>query len=91
MVGGARDFLLQGHLYRFKLNDDRTDLDLSSDPELDVTRVIQDVDKWDITGSEKFLFGEGFGITTDIKTGPNGNLFVVSLSRGTVYEILRRP
>ena len=31
-----------------------------------------------------------FGIVTDIKTGPNGNLFVVSLSNGAVYEIFRR-
>ncbi len=111
IVGGARDFLLQGHLFRFKLNEDRTDLDLSSDPEVNESRVIEDRhesrerrdsdddgagfirnhDKWDITGSEKFLFGQGFGITTDIKTGPNGHLFVVSLTRGTVYEIRRQP
>jgi hypothetical protein len=26
----------------------------------------------------------------DIETGPNGNLFVVSLSNGEVYEITRR-
>jgi hypothetical protein len=26
----------------------------------------------------------------DIQTGPNGNLFVVSLSGGAVYEIFRR-
>jgi len=92
IIGGARNFLFDGHLYRFKLTSDRMDLDLSSDPELDNTRVIQDVDKWDITGSENFLFGKGFGITTDIQTGPNGNLFVVSLTNGAVYEIFRmRP
>jgi hypothetical protein len=27
---------------------------------------------------------------TDIQTGPNGNLFVVSLSQGAVYEIFRK-
>ena len=31
-----------------------------------------------------------FGITTDVHTGPNGNLFVMSLSNGTLYEISRR-
>lgn len=51
----------------------------------------QNLDKWDITGSENFLFGKGFGITTGILTGPNGNLFVVSLTNGAVYEIFRRP
>lgn len=44
-------------------------------------------DKWDITGSENLLFGKGFGITTDIQTGPNGHLFVVSLSKGAIFEI----
>ena len=34
-------------------------------------------------------FGTGFGVGTDIQTGPNGNLFVVSLSNGAVYEIHR--
>ena len=36
------------------------------------------------------LFGQNFGIVTDIQTGPNGNLFVVSLSDGAIYEIFRR-
>ena len=31
----------------------------------------------------------GFGVGTDIQTGPNGNLFVVSLSNGAIYEIFR--
>src|SRR6185503_6114729 len=33
------------------------------------------------------LIGKDFGITTDIQTAPNGNVFVVSLSNGAVYEI----
>ena len=44
----------------------------------------------DITESESLLFGTNFGVGTDIKTGPNGNLFVVSLSNGAIYEIFRR-
>ena len=36
------------------------------------------------------LFGTGFGVGTDIHTGPNGNLFVVSLTHGAIYEIFRR-
>jgi hypothetical protein len=27
---------------------------------------------------------------TDIETGPNGNLFVVSLDQGAIHEISRR-
>jgi hypothetical protein len=46
--------------------------------------------KNDIAESESLLFGSGFGVGTDIETGPNGNLFVVPLSQGVVYEIFRR-
>jgi hypothetical protein len=35
------------------------------------------------------VVGRDFGVVTDIETGPNGNLFVVSLTRGAVYEISR--
>jgi hypothetical protein len=45
--------------------------------------------KFDPTESESLMFGMDFGITTDIQTGPNGNLFVVSLSKGSVFEIYR--
>ena len=41
------------------------------------------------TESETLRFGAGFGVGTDIQTGPNGNLFVVSLSNGAIYEIRR--
>jgi hypothetical protein len=52
--------------------------------------VADNLTKFDITESESLLFGTNFGIGTDIKTGPNGNLFVVSLSNGAIYEISRR-
>jgi glucose/arabinose dehydrogenase len=90
IIGGARDFLLGGHLFRFKLTDDRLDVDLSGDSRL-AGRRAENGDKWDITGSESLLFGKGFGITTDIQTAPNGHLFVVSNTNQAVYEIFRRP
>jgi glucose/arabinose dehydrogenase len=86
IVGGARDFLFDGHLFRLKPTPDRTDLDLSGVG----GRVIEAADKWDIHGSESLLFGKGFGLTSDILTGPNGSLFVVSVSKGTVYQIQRQ-
>src|SRR6185436_2278990 len=54
-------------------------------------RVADNVDKFDQTESESLLIGKDFGITTDIQTGPNGNVFVVSLSNGAVYEIKSKP
>ena len=42
-----------------------------------------------MTESESLLIGRDFGVVTDIKTGPNGNLFVIALDKGTIYEIFR--
>jgi glucose/arabinose dehydrogenase len=39
--------------------------------------------------SASLVIGTGFGVVTDIQTGTNGNLFVVSLSNGAIYEISR--
>jgi hypothetical protein len=52
--------------------------------------VADNLAEFDITESESVLFGTGFGIGTDIQTGPNGNLYVVSLTKGAIYEIFRR-
>jgi hypothetical protein len=42
--------------------------------------------------SSKIVFGENFGVITDLKVGPDGYLYVVSGSRGTdqgaVYRIV---
>jgi uncharacterized repeat protein (TIGR01451 family) len=87
IVGAARDVLLGGQLWRLQLSDDRRDL-VFSDARL-ADRVADNLDKFDLTESESLLFGTGFGVGTDIVTGPNGHLFVVSLSQGAIYEISR--
>jgi hypothetical protein len=48
------------------------------------------VGKLEITASESLLFGRNFGLVTDIHTGPDGHLYVVSNTHGAVYEIFRR-
>ena len=60
-----------------------------SDPRLD-DRVADNVSFHEMTESESLVIGRDFGIITDIKTGPRGELFVVSLDQGSVYEIFRR-
>src|SRR5204862_4621041 len=84
-VGAARTFLVGGFLFRFKLTPDRQHF-LFSDSRLN-DLVADNDDKFDIKESESLLIGRDFGITTDIETAPNGNLFVVSNSNGAVYEI----
>jgi glucose/arabinose dehydrogenase len=87
-MGGARDFLVGGHLFRFKLTGNRRHIAVT-DPLLS-DLVADNLAPFEITESESLLIGRDFGIGTDIETGPNGNLFVVSLSHGAIYEIFRR-
>jgi Glucose / Sorbosone dehydrogenase len=84
-VGAARDSLKGGYLFHFDVDAARG-LALG-DPRL-VDLVADNLNKFELTESETLLFGCDFGATTDIQTGPNGNLFVVSDSHGAVYEIL---
>ena len=86
-VGSARTFLLNGQLFRMQLTGNRQKIAVD-DPRLE-DRVADNNHKFDITESESLLIGQNFGIATDIQTGPNGNLFVMSLSNGAVYEIFR--
>jgi len=88
IVGSARTFLLGGQLFRLNLTGNRQKIGVD-DPRLE-DRVADNNFKFDITESESLLFGTNFGVATDITTGPNGNLFIVSLSNGAVYEISRR-
>ena len=41
----------------------------------------------EITESESLLIGRNFGVGTDVQTAPNGNLFILSLSKRVVYEV----
>jgi aldose sugar dehydrogenase len=89
LVGGSRTTLVNGYLFRFRLSTDRLHFSFS-DPRL-ADLVADNADKFDLTESESLLIGRDFGITTDIQNAPNGNVFVVSLSNGAVYEIKSKP
>jgi hypothetical protein len=84
-LGEARTFLDEGYLFRLRLNRTRRQIAVRDSALED--KVADNLNKFDITESETLLFGRGFGVGTDIHTGPNGNLFVVSLSNGAIYEI----
>lgn len=85
-VPGAN--VISGHILRMKLDGSRRHFAFT-DPRL-FDRVADNLDKHDLTESESLVFGRNFGVGTDLKTGPNGNLFVVSLTGGAVYEIVRK-
>src|SRR5206468_4642496 len=84
-VGAARTFLDGGYLFEFKFNASRQHFAFS-DPALS-DRVDDNDYKFDEGQSGSLVAGENFGIVTNIVTGPDGNLYVTSLSNGTVYMI----
>lgn len=87
-MGGARPFLEGGHLFHFNLTGNRRNIAVD-DPRL-ADRVADNLCKFDLTESESLLIGRNFGTVTDLVNGPNGNMFVVSIDKGSVFEIFRR-
>jgi aldose sugar dehydrogenase len=88
IVGVSVPEPLGGPLFRFQITGNRAKIGVD-DPRLE-DRVADNLEPHEITESESLLLGRDFGVVTDIRTGPNGNLFVVSLSNGAVYEISAR-
>ena len=95
-MGSARSFQQVGanggSLYRFELTSDRLHIDVSADSRL-ADRVADNLFrllKFDGTESETLLIGRGFGITPSSEQGPDGNLYVVSLTDNAIYKISRR-
>ena len=70
-----------GNLYRFKLNSDRTGFVFES-PEL--SDKVLNTDE----SSDEILFGTGFGCMTDIEVGPDGLVYIVSLSDEKIYRLV---
>jgi len=70
-----------GNLYKFELNENRDGFEFSS-------TFLQDnmVNKNETM--DEIIIGTGFGCITDIERGPDGFLYVVSLSESTIYRIL---
>ncbi len=102
-AGEARDFgtdareEFNGALFVFHPNADRTGIDFGDDPNIRPSdHVFMNNTDFDLNGDTSFLLGTNFGILTDVQTGPDGNLYVVSLTGGTtnptdgsVFEIYR--
>ena len=70
-----------GQIYAFPLNANRDGFDFSSFPAL-VDLVANNNAERDL-----LIFGSGFGVITDIKVGPDGDFYVVSISMGSIFKI----
>jgi glucose/arabinose dehydrogenase len=101
VTGGSTGTFAGGFLMVMRLTTDRQHLDLSADPRL-ADRVADNGIaypppfgtpagtagfKFDGTESESLLIGQGFGVVTDIQTGPDGCLYVTSNTDNAVYKI----
>ena len=79
-VGSAK----KGTLFHFDLKPNRESLDLIGD--------LADLVYSKKDDSSKIVFGENFGVVTDLKVGPDGYLYVVSGSgetgKGAIYKIV---
>jgi glucose/arabinose dehydrogenase len=68
------------YLYKFELNESRTGLELEGDLKDGIANNNEEL--------ENVVFGEGFGVITDIKEGPDGYLYLVSHINGNIYRIV---
>lgn len=71
-----------GRIYHFSLTDDRMHLVLA-DPL--AGKVIRSTGS---SGVRELIFGEEFGGITDLKIGPDGDLYVVSVGLGKIFRIV---
>jgi aldose sugar dehydrogenase len=69
----------KGHLYHFELSKERDKLILDG--------ALRDNVADNIIELEKVIFGQGFGGITDIKTGPDGFLYVLTY-QGTIFRLV---
>lgn len=63
-----------GFLYHLGLNEERTELDLKGDVRDKVAKTTKELNE--------ILIGQGFGGVTDIKVGPDGNIYVLAIYQG---------
>lgn len=71
-----------GRIYHFDLNQERTHLVLDGPL---ASKLIKNAN---MDGIDQILFGDEFGGITDLKVGPDGYLYVVSIGLGKIFKIV---
>jgi glucose/arabinose dehydrogenase len=73
-----------GNLYFFEVNENRDGISL------DTTQQQSGLSDFVVNSEDEssaIIFGSGFGGITDIETGPDGSLYILSYDEGTIYKI----
>ena len=74
-----------GNLYYFEVNDSRTGIKLNP---VIASDGLSDLVADDSRESSPITFGANFGRITDIETGPDGFLYILSYDEGKIYRIV---
>jgi len=69
-----------GNVFKFQLNSERTGF-VFQNPSL------QDLVYNPGDNNEELVIGQKYGCITDLKFGPDGYLYVVSLTRGAIFKL----
>ncbi len=82
-----------GNIYVLKLNENRDGFDFKSEHLKD---LVVNIDPENTYGNfhesmTEILFAKNIGVITDMKFGPDGKLYVVSIMDGTIYRISPVP
>ncbi|MGC2428082.1 MAG: PQQ-dependent sugar dehydrogenase, partial [Nitrososphaeraceae archaeon] len=76
-----------GNLYYFEVNKTRTGLKFDNN-QASVSGLLSDLVADDKSEISTITFGTGFGGITDIDTGPDGFLYILSYGNGNIYRIV---
>ncbi len=76
-----------GNLYFFEVNKNRTGLTFQEPRLYDL--VADQVKEGEVSELSSIVLGEGFGRITDIETGPDGLLYILTYEDGKIYRIIR--
>jgi glucose/arabinose dehydrogenase len=77
-----------GNLYFFEVNGDRTGVTFQ-DPRLFDLVADPVKEEGDVSELSSLILGEGFGRITDIETGPDGLLYILTYEDGKIYRITK--
>jgi len=78
-----------GNLFKFELNEQRNGFSINAPhlQDLVANYVTLDNNQKNTESMDDILFGDGFGCLTDIEFGPDGNMYLVSISDNMIYTI----
>ena len=76
--------IVRGNLYFFEVNENRDGINL------DTTQQQSGLSDFVVDNEDELsaiTFGSGFGGITDIETGPDGSLYIISYDEGIIYKV----